>query len=93
MQWTRFEWPNITDQIAQILKESLIVCPDRRKQASTTFTYSGCKYIVQVLYSTSSASMELSLGASPPRMEFIIEELACTLTFCWATSRFWRRSW
>ena len=30
--------------------------------------------------------MELSLGAPPPRMAFIIEELACTRTFCWATS-------
>ena len=56
------------------------------KQASTTFTYTGGKYIVQEVYSTSSASMELSLGAPPPRMAFIIEELACTLTFCWATS-------
>ena len=30
--------------------------------------------------------MELSLGAPPPRIAFIMEELACTLTFCWATS-------
>ena len=37
-------------------------------------------------YSTSSASMELSLGAPPPLMAFIMVELACTLTFCCATS-------
>ena len=44
-------------------------------------------YIRRPSHSTSSASMELSLTAGPRFiMLFIMLELACMRTFCWATS-------
>jgi len=41
MQWTRYGWPDMTDQLAQTLRELGCLHTGRSKPASTTFIYMG----------------------------------------------------